>query len=618
MLSLIMLTAAAAAGVIALAGDGELDGGLLVVALAFAALAGLAAWSVEHSATRRRAALGEKRRGAMADRAREHEATAERDLAHLRGEAEETHARLMREREARLRTERARRAEREWGRELRQQVAAMHRGQSRGPRELVLETAIELSGARRGLLLAQEDRDGDARLDLVCHRGFEGDPGASSLAQRFAGLVMERDQIIREDSPGDGHAPADEEIDNLVAIPVYMSDHFDGVIVCANRPGGFEELDDDVLLALGDHAGAVLENQELHDELRFSYLAVVRMLADAIEAKDPFVRPDSEEVAHCIQAVARSVGLDESARERLVLALPLRDVGKLGISDVVLLKPGPLSADERRIVEQHALIGSRMVERLPALAELAPSIRHHHERWDGDGYPARLSGEEIPLEARLIAVADAYSALTSTRPYRRPVSRELACEEIERCAGTQFDPEIAALFVAELRALGTAVPVPRTRDEPVLGHALISSTDQITLLSSHRRLQEAADDEAVLARRLQRPFAVVMLELSTLSQINRNEGYAAGDEALRDLGEAVGRALDGRPAVAGRFSGRRLAIVLSDTGHHEAKAIAARVLGGFDGARPPLRTSVSVWRSEPHRTHVRFIKTNRHSVVCGN
>ena len=133
-----------------------------------------------------------------------------------------------------------------------------------------------------------------------------------------------------------------------MAIPVYMHDDFEGVVICANRPGGFEELDDDVLLALGGHAGAVLENHRLHGRLRSSYLAVVGILADAIEAKDPFARASSDEVSACLEAVGRRLDFDSGACERLVFAGVLRDIGKLGISDRVLLRPGPLSAEERK------------------------------------------------------------------------------------------------------------------------------------------------------------------------------------------------------------------------------------------------------------------------------
>ena len=239
------------------------------------------------------------------------------------------------------------------------------------------------------MLLSQHDGDGDGRLDLVRHRGFEHDPAASSLAQRFADRVIERDEIVREDAPDEGDSVADEEIHSLVAIPVYMQDDFEGVVVCANRPGGFEELDDEVLLSLGDHAGAVLQNHQLQGRVRSSYLAVVRMLADAIEAKDPFVRAQSDEISACVERVARRLDLAPDAAERLVFAGLLRDVGKLGISDRVLLKPGPLDADERRIAQLHPLIGARIVERVPGLAGLAPAIRHHHERWDGGGLSER-------------------------------------------------------------------------------------------------------------------------------------------------------------------------------------------------------------------------------------
>jgi diguanylate cyclase (GGDEF)-like protein len=580
---------------------------LLVVALlAAAAVAGLAAWANERAAARRHAALEEKRRGEMDERSRRFER-----------QVEEQRAELQQERRLRLRTERARRAEREWTRELREQVLNLYR--SRGPsgdlRELVLEVAIQVTGARRGLLLSQRDGDGDGRLDLVCHRGFRSDPTDSALAQRFAERVMERDEIIREDSPGPGDGASDSEIDSLVAVPVFMRDDFEGVVVCADRPGGFEEVDDDVLLALGDHAGAVLENHGLHGRLRSSYLAVVRILADAIEAKDPFVRTHSDQVSACIEGVGRRLDLSPDACERLVFAGLLRDVGKLGISDRVLLKPAPLTAEERRIVELHPLIGCRLVERIPGLAGLAPAIRHHHERWDGSGYPTGLSGERIPVEARVLALADAYSAMTSTRPYRRPIASQEACRELERCAGSQFDPTLARHFVEEIerrtpeesdgRTLAEALDVPavqawREHDEPLLGHGSVASIDHVTLLYSHRYLQEVASAEAARAGRRRRPFAVVMVELTNLSEINRREGYAAGDHALQELAHAIERELDGMPATAGRFSGRRLAIVLPAAGHNVAAAVAARVAESFNHGGPPVRTGIAVWQHGDH------------------
>jgi HD-GYP domain-containing protein (c-di-GMP phosphodiesterase class II) len=126
----------------------------------------------------------------------------------------------------------------------------------------------------------------------------------------------------------------------------------------------------------------------------------------------------------------------------------LHDVGKIGISDRILQKPGPLTPEERRVMEEHPLLGYEMLRDVAFLSgEGLAVVRNHHERWDGTGYPSGRAGEEIPLEARVLAVADAFDAMTSDRPYRRALSHGEALAEVERCAGTQFDPAIARLFL---------------------------------------------------------------------------------------------------------------------------------------------------------------------------
>jgi HD-GYP domain-containing protein (c-di-GMP phosphodiesterase class II) len=368
---------------------------LLVFGFATAALLALASWAHERRAAAQRAVTQLQDQRHAEERVRE----LERELrdAHRKGDDAERLLRaqeetLRHERLTRLRLERARRAEREWTRELRDQVLALHRRQGAVDDtddlgELVLRIAMELVGAAKGLLLSKSDRDGDGRLDLVTHRGFDHDPADSDIAQRFAERVLERDEIVREDEPSAGHSPADREIDSLVAVPVFMNDDFAGVVVCANRPGGFGELDNDVLLALGDHAGAVMENARLHGRLRSTYLAVIRMLSDSIAVKDPFVRAHSGEISALVEAVARQLGLQAREREQLAFATLLRDIGKLGISERILLKPGPLTPEEWDVVRLHPQIGSRIIERVPGLEDLVPAIRHHHERWDGTATP---------------------------------------------------------------------------------------------------------------------------------------------------------------------------------------------------------------------------------------
>ena len=416
---------------------------LCVVLVAAAAV--LVAWQREH------ARLRAVRKQADADRE-----TAKREF----DEAERhSRDRLEAEQRAMALIERARRAERAWATELRSQVVALH--QRNGPLSrtedttaLVLKIAISSLDAEKGLLLTRPDDDGEG-LTLACAEGFENDPNESVIARDYAERVLAQDETVRENDSRaldrQGRTPADEEIDNLVAIPIYLRDEFSGVVVCANREGGFEELEEDVLLALGDHAGAVLHNNRLRGELRTSYVGTVAMLADAITAKDPFVGGHSEEVSAYVGAVAERLGIDQRRREELIFGSLLHDLGKIGISERILLKPGRLTPEERAVVQLHPRIGYRLVSRIASLEPVALAVLHHHERWDGDGYPGRLKGEQIPIEARIIGVADAFSAMTADRPYsvRKPLDE--ACKEIERCAGSQFDPSVAAAFVEEVR-----------------------------------------------------------------------------------------------------------------------------------------------------------------------
>jgi HD-GYP domain-containing protein (c-di-GMP phosphodiesterase class II) len=126
----------------------------------------------------------------------------------------------------------------------------------------------------------------------------------------------------------------------------------------------------------------------------------------------------------------------------------LHDIGKIGIPDAILLKPGPLSPDEWKIMRTHPEVGRRLVEDIPFLAGAVPIVYHHHERWDGNGYPEGLRGEGIPLGARIFAVADAFDAMTFDRPYSRAVTVEAAREEIARCSGTHFEPAVVSTFLA--------------------------------------------------------------------------------------------------------------------------------------------------------------------------
>jgi diguanylate cyclase (GGDEF)-like protein len=523
-----------------------------------------------------------------------------RELDHLRQELEE-----------------ARHQERRWAQKWQSAIAANHRdhgllGGSDDPRELVLRISLSLLEAERGVLLSRRDEDGDGDLDAVCAIGFEHDAEHSALAQRFAREVIKQDETVRENALDDqGSGGADDEIENLVAIPIYMEDHFHGVVVAVNREGGFGEYDDQVLLSLGDHAGALLHNGRMRSELRSAYLATVNVLSDAITAKDRLLGDHSEQVADLVVSVAGRLGVEPACREELAFASLLHDVGKIGIAERILLKPGALTEEERAVVEEHPRIGCRLVEQVPALRNMVLPILHHHERFDGAGYPSGLRGSEIPLEARIICVADCFSAMISDRPYHSAMSTEEACAELERCAGTQFDPEVVREFVTELRsrdeaphsehALDRALSDPelalRRGDDrsPVLGHRAIEVLDSLTSLYTRRYFHEAVAAAAQRAALTNVPFSVLVFELSDLDELNRREGYAAGDRCIQEVAAGVARVAALAGGLGARIAGRRLALLAPGADEESAERLASAVREDMPETAASLRATCATW-----------------------
>jgi putative nucleotidyltransferase with HDIG domain len=176
-------------------------------------------------------------------------------------------------------------------------------------------------------------------------------------------------------------------------------------------------------------------------------VSLLLSLARAVEARDPYSRGHSARVAALAEVIAERLGWDDARREALRLGGAFHDIGKLTVRPAVLRKAGPLSEEERAEVLGHPEAGARMMELVDSLRVAIPAVLNHHERWDGLGYPAGRAREQIPEEARILAVADSFDAMTSHRPYRPAMRPRLALEEVERCAGTQFDPALARLFV---------------------------------------------------------------------------------------------------------------------------------------------------------------------------
>lgn len=202
------------------------------------------------------------------------------------------------------------------------------------------------------------------------------------------------------------------------------------------------------LFIIGDEAG-VAEGDMRRRREQDACASTIARLADAVNAKDAYTQGHCERVSRYAHRAARTLGLSTDDTRVACYAALLHDVGKIGVSDHVLNKPGPLTDDERALVQTHARIGYDLLMALPALREIANAVLHHHERYDGQGYPAGLAGDDIPIASRIVATIDAYCAMIDERSYKKAFSTGFARAELLRCAGTQFDPiVVAAVLIA--------------------------------------------------------------------------------------------------------------------------------------------------------------------------
>ncbi len=191
-------------------------------------------------------------------------------------------------------------------------------------------------------------------------------------------------------------------------------------------------------------------NKQLHDkneELERAYLDTIGILRQTVEAKDPYTRGHSDRVSEYSVLIGKKLGLDEKTLHILKIGGLFHDIGKIGIPDSILLKESKLSDEEYSQIKNHPMIGVHMLGDAAIFTDILPIVKHHHERYDGRGYPSQLVGDDIPYVARIAAVADTFDAMTSKRSYRDSLPIDIVRAEIERCSGTQFDPNIAKVFL---------------------------------------------------------------------------------------------------------------------------------------------------------------------------
>jgi HD-GYP domain-containing protein (c-di-GMP phosphodiesterase class II) len=196
---------------------------------------------------------------------------------------------------------------------------------------------------------------------------------------------------------------------------------------------------------------AIEDLKKAAHENHLLFINSIRMLAAAIDAKDPYTRGHSERVARYSIAIGKNLSLPEKEMRNLRISALLHDVGKIGIDDRILRKPGALSDDEFDVMKGHPVKGAAIMSGVAQLVDCIPGMKYHHEKWSGGGYPDNLEGEAIPMQARIVAIADTFDAMTTNRPYQKAMELNYVVEKIRSFAGTRFDPRVVEAFAQAVK-----------------------------------------------------------------------------------------------------------------------------------------------------------------------
>jgi HD-GYP domain-containing protein (c-di-GMP phosphodiesterase class II) len=222
-----------------------------------------------------------------------------------------------------------------------------------------------------------------------------------------------------------------------------------GVLEAINK-GKEEDFDkEDLFLftSLADQVAIALDNARLYQELEEMFFQTAESLADAIEKRDPYTGGHTKRVTLFSLATAKYLPLSPLEKKWLKIASVLHDIGKIGIEDQILRKPERLNPEEFNLIKRHSGMGAEIIEHIRQLREIVPGVKYHHEQINGRGYPEGLKGEDIPILAKIVAVADTYDAITTDRPYRKAMEKETAIKELKRCSGIQFDSKVVEAFI---------------------------------------------------------------------------------------------------------------------------------------------------------------------------
>lgn len=335
--------------------------------------------------------------------------------------------------------------------------------------QTVLDEALRLLACDKGsLMLIQTEGPDDADYDvtspdlgqaaeparhlaIVVARGLPDEVIASTritLGEGISGQVAESGEAAVLGTGEVDARSASSARSASLSLPLVAREQVIGVLNLSEHRGG-DFTDEQVQLAgtLAAQAAAAIETAQLYEDLRDQFVHSIRVIANAIDARDPYTRGHSERVALYSRMIAVELALPEDEIETIYYAGLLHDVGKIGVRDAILLKEGRLTDEEFGVMQSHPVKSAEIIYPVKQLRHILPGLRHHHERFSARGYPDGLHGSQIPLMARVIGVADTYDAMTSDRPYRAGLARKVALEELARNRGLQFDPDCVNAFL---------------------------------------------------------------------------------------------------------------------------------------------------------------------------
>jgi len=258
-------------------------------------------------------------------------------------------------------------------------------------------------------------------------------------------VVLNQEEVIQ--TAAKNHKLTAESIKSAIIIPLKSAARNFGYISIPSFDKVFSEGERKVVTIIASQAIAALENVYLHNNIQKSFREVIQGLVYALEAKEKYTAGHSIRVAYYTKTFTENLKLTPKERDDLFQAALLHDIGKIGIRIDSLSKPGSLTAEEYEIFKVHPKLGKKILEPISFLSNIIPYIYHHHERFDGNGYPEKLKGDNIPYGARILTITDSYDVMTSDRPYRKRLKDNEIIKELENCSGTQFDPELVKIFI---------------------------------------------------------------------------------------------------------------------------------------------------------------------------